>query len=341
MEKISQWWRGEIFLIEENWKKVVLKKALSKEKYSAINREIQILQKLKVSEITFVPKIIESWDWWFKMNYIEWTHFDKFVESSDTIDMMKAWLQLLNHCFILDKLWVVHWELTKPFSNIIVDVDGNVFILDFERWKLWDFSWKNLRSYAQWLKSRGFLTISDLKKIGEIDNPSDIYDDIKTKIKLNLEKNLNKTDYFWFNILRYPVILWTLLLIIFDQWTKFLFYDKKYFTDFYLITPLLNKWVAFGVYLNQYIIYIVALIAILLFSYLYYKKHIWFLSLILFLAWTIWNILDRLVYSWVRDFIDLHFWPVFNVADSYLTFAMILIIWVEVSMYFQINGIEK
>jgi signal peptidase II len=41
------------------------------------------------------------------------------------------------------------------------------------------------------------------------------------------------------------------------------------------------------------------------------------------------NLLDRLIYSGVRDFIDFHVWPVFNMADVFLTCAVLVLLWVE------------
>jgi signal peptidase II len=38
------------------------------------------------------------------------------------------------------------------------------------------------------------------------------------------------------------------------------------------------------------------------------------------------NIIDRFHYGYVVDFIDLHWWPVFNVADSCITVGVGLLI---------------
>jgi signal peptidase II len=46
------------------------------------------------------------------------------------------------------------------------------------------------------------------------------------------------------------------------------------------------------------------------------------------------NVIDRLVYGAVVDFIDLHYaqwhWPAFNLADSAIVFGAALIIWGEI-----------
>jgi signal peptidase II len=37
------------------------------------------------------------------------------------------------------------------------------------------------------------------------------------------------------------------------------------------------------------------------------------------------NLLDRVRFGYVVDFVDLHFWPVFNLADSGITIGSVLI----------------
>jgi signal peptidase II len=39
------------------------------------------------------------------------------------------------------------------------------------------------------------------------------------------------------------------------------------------------------------------------------------------------NALDRVLYGSVTDFIDLHWWPVFNVADSSIVVAAVILAW--------------
>ena len=51
-------------------------------------------------------------------------------------------------------------------------------------------------------------------------------------------------------------------------------------------------------------------------------------------AGSIGNIFDRLYYSSVPDFIDIHFnnfhWFIFNVADIFITLGVILLIYLEI-----------
>jgi len=46
----------------------------------------------------------------------------------------------------------------------------------------------------------------------------------------------------------------------------------------------------------------------------------------LILGGTIGNGFDRLVHGTVTDFVNVHFWPVFNVADSAISTGVVLLI---------------
>jgi signal peptidase II len=48
---------------------------------------------------------------------------------------------------------------------------------------------------------------------------------------------------------------------------------------------------------------------------------------VLLLAGAIGNLIDRIFWWGVRDFIDFHFWPIFNLADVYLSFGVMIWIW--------------
>ena len=50
-------------------------------------------------------------------------------------------------------------------------------------------------------------------------------------------------------------------------------------------------------------------------------------GLILILSGALGNLIDRLWFGYVIDFIDLRVWPVFNVADSCITIGVGLLLW--------------
>ncbi len=47
----------------------------------------------------------------------------------------------------------------------------------------------------------------------------------------------------------------------------------------------------------------------------------------LILGGAVGNLIDRLRFGYVEDFIDLRVWPVFNVADSAITIGVVWLIW--------------
>jgi len=66
------------------------------------------------------------------------------------------------------------------------------------------------------------------------------------------------------------------------------------------------------------------------------KTMSWALSLIL--GGALGNVLDRLMFGFVIDFIDCHYgnwhWPAFNIADSAISIGAALIIWAELRRAF-------
>ncbi len=179
---IWQWRRWEVTMIEEEWIKYAIKKYLSDETKAAINKESQIIEKINNEWLNFVPKIVDKWDWWFKYYYIEWEDFNDVYDTSEDNVKNKLILELLERCYDLDKIWVVHWELHRPFSNVLVNEKFKVFIIDFDRWWFWEFNWKNLRSYAQWLKNKDYLSIDDVRVIWQLQELDLIYKFIYDKL---------------------------------------------------------------------------------------------------------------------------------------------------------------
>lgn len=148
----------------------------------------------------------------------------------------------------------------------------------------------------------------------------------------SLKKYLNKKNILLICMISILVLFWL------DQLTKHRFYDLKYLYNWTLITPVFNKWISWGVLLNLNFINLISLLAIVAFIFFYLKKHISTTEFVLLLSGTIWNLVDRIFLWWVRDFIDLHYWPVFNFADMYLTFAVIIILVRE--FFWPINVVE-
>lgn len=114
-------------------------------------------------------------------------------------------------------------------------------------------------------------------------------------------------------------LLVCLLLIWIDQITKYFFYDLQIWNQISFLSPLLNEWISRWMSLPMLIIIFVSIVCIWLFIYLFHKKYLTKLDFALLLAWTIWNLIDRIFLGWVRDFLSFGNFPVFNMADTFLT----------------------
>lgn len=126
-------------------------------------------------------------------------------------------------------------------------------------------------------------------------------------------------------------------VLFLDQLTKFL--ATKYLS-FNQSLPLIkgvlylslvhNRGAAFGMLKGLNIFFILAALAAITLIYLTLRKLGWrritiaAASLSLILAGALGNLIDRLAFGYVIDFIDLRIWPVFNVADSAITIGALL-----------------
>lgn len=108
-------------------------------------------------------------------------------------------------------------------------------------------------------------------------------------------------------------------------------------TSIPVIPPLLyltctqNTGAAFGLFPNATMLFIVvAICACALFLWLgrrgFDRRRI-AVSFGLMLGGAVGNLIDRLRFGAVTDFIDLRVWPVFNLADSALTIGALLLLW--------------
>jgi signal peptidase II len=122
----------------------------------------------------------------------------------------------------------------------------------------------------------------------------------------------------------------TLAVIALDRWTKELAVSElldsgvrsvPILGPYIRLTYVENRGAAFGLLQDQtyfFIVVGVVVIGVIIASYRYIPEPSWLLNLSLGLQMggAIGNLIDRIRDGHVVDFIDLTFWPVFNVADS-------------------------
>ncbi len=127
----------------------------------------------------------------------------------------------------------------------------------------------------------------------------------------------------------FPIILIWFLLVI-DLLTKYFFYDLKIAENLFFIHPILNTGISRSLPIHSVISIIIAFFAILLFAWLYFKNKIagWIMAFLI--AWTIWNMIDRIFLWGVRDFLMPFQWfPIFNIADIFLSIWVGVYLWKE------------
>ena len=142
-----------------------------------------------------------------------------------------------------------------------------------------------------------------------------------------------------------------ILIFVLDRLSKLYILDlaeTKNSVDIY-ITPYLNlylvwnKGIAFGLFsMNESIFYnlitfIIGIIILIIFYMIFKKNNIQRYFLLLIAGGAMGNFYDRLIYTAVPDFIDLHFygyhWFVFNIADIFISLGVFCLILDELFFY--------
>ncbi len=104
------------------------------------------------------------------------------------------------------------------------------------------------------------------------------------------------------------------------------------------LTYVKNTGTAFGLFLNQTTLFIIISIITSIAIILYLKFPSLFkiktklqvsieLALCLILGGAMGNLIDRIRFGYVIDFLDFRIWPVFNVADSAITAGAAVLAW--------------
>ncbi len=114
------------------------------------------------------------------------------------------------------------------------------------------------------------------------------------------------------------LLLTAFIVVLFDQLTKFIF--KTYFT------ATKNYGAAFGLFQGYRWLFIAVALVVMFFVFRF-RNRFDNLALGFLLGGTLGNLIDRLIYGFVIDFIDLGFWPSFNIADLFSTLGVLLLIY--------------
>lgn len=136
-------------------------------------------------------------------------------------------------------------------------------------------------------------------------------------------------------------------ILILDQVTKYIIIEKlpinssiEVIGGFFYITHVKNSGAAFGLFQDRIrvltIISIVAIVLIIILKIILKLNYAFYnVSLGFILGGALGNLIDRYFVGEVTDFINFTFWPVFNIADSFLIIGFCLIIILILREYFK------
>lgn len=121
-------------------------------------------------------------------------------------------------------------------------------------------------------------------------------------------------------------IIITTTLIAIDLLSKYFFYDKNILSN--IFNPQFNLGISRSISIPLLVTIIISIGALILFLISYVRWYIQTLIATFLVAGTIWNLADRILLWWVRDFIDIQIFnfPIFNFADILLNIGVILFI---------------
>lgn len=121
---------------------------------------------------------------------------------------------------------------------------------------------------------------------------------------------------------QYIIFITAFFVIVLDQLTKFFVQDMPFIVR--------NTGAVFGILTSQTDMLIWISFLVIGGIFFYYDRipenKLVMLSVGLLLGGTIGNLIDRIRLGYVIDFIDLKFWPSFNIADSAVSVGAVILI---------------
>lgn len=135
-------------------------------------------------------------------------------------------------------------------------------------------------------------------------------------------------------------ILTGIILVLFDQITKFIFSNIRYANSYFGLVSAKNYGSAFSLFANiQYYPQIISVISIIVIVLLYINRKGFYqniytkLSLVTFISGIVGNFIDRILFGYVKDFLFIKDFSIFNFADIYLAVGILLFVYGEFLEY--------
>ena len=127
------------------------------------------------------------------------------------------------------------------------------------------------------------------------------------------------------------------LVLIVDRLTKYLLFRNlspgesvRVVPGLFHITLVLNSGAAFGLFKGRSVFFTVSTALVIIFICFYIirggcKDFLTLTALGLILGGAAGNLIDRVLFGYVIDFLDFRIWPVFNIADASITIGAFIL----------------
>ncbi len=132
-----------------------------------------------------------------------------------------------------------------------------------------------------------------------------------------------------------------IFLILLDLFSKFLIQNNLILNqsikinEFLDIVYVQNYGVSFGLFSDFFYYWILVIIGLIVVFFIFYlmiisNKNFEKIAYLVIIIGAMGNIIDRIINSYVVDFISFHYkdyyWPAFNIADIYITIGIIMLL---------------
>lgn len=138
--------RSNVFLTKYNGKSAVVK--IETRNLNVLRREADILKILNKHNLG--PKLLGISKDRLILEYIKGTPLLKYIKNNSKSRVKKILKEVLNQCYLLDKLKINKYELTNPYKDIIIA--KKPVLIDFERARFSNKP-KNVTQFCQFLSS--------------------------------------------------------------------------------------------------------------------------------------------------------------------------------------------
>jgi len=126
------------------------------------------------------------------------------------------------------------------------------------------------------------------------------------------------------------------LVVIVDRLTKYIFRNLsegesvRVVPGLFHITLVLNSGAAFGLFKGRSVFFTVSTVIVIAFICFYIirggcKDLLMLTALGLILGGAAGNLIDRVAFGYIIDFLDFRIWPVFNIADASITIGAFIL----------------